>query len=219
MLSPQERKRTAYHEAGHAVVAAASGHSEQVHRVSILARSRSLGATTVQDAERAVLTRSELVAQITVALGGVAAEELVFGEPSTGAEDDVERATDLAVDIVSRYGMDSRIGRVRLAGKAADAFLGGEVPLRSISGTTHQEMDDEIKRIVSDAEARAADLLERHRPILDTLAARLEAEETLEGPELDNVLSLVRPEVALFGDDFEPVTPPSRNGRRSTKVH
>jgi cell division protease FtsH len=218
MLSPEERKRLAYHEAGHCVVAAASGHGESVHRVSILARSRSLGVTTMQDAERSVLTQSELTAQITVALGGLAAEELVFGEPSTGAENDLEEATDTARDMIARYGMNPRLGRARLAGKAADAFLGGELPLGPIAGQTHQEMDTEIRRAIADAETRAADLLEQHRAVLDTLAARLEAEETLEGPDLDSLLALVRPEVSLFGTETPPPAP-SRNGRRPAKVH
>jgi cell division protease FtsH len=218
MLSPEERKRTAYHEAGHCVVAAASGRVDSVHRVSILARARTVGTTSMEDTERALLTASELNAQLTVALAGLAAEELVFGEASTGAENDLEQATDTARDIVTRYGMNPRIGRARLAGKAADAFIGGELPLGPMSGQTHQDMDSEIKRMLSDAESRATDLLEQHRDVLHTLAARLEAEETLEGPDLESVLALVRPEVSLFGGDFAPEQAPSRNGRRPAKV-
>jgi cell division protease FtsH len=219
MLTPEERKRTAYHEAGHCVVAAASGRADSVSRVSILTRSRTVGATTMQDVEASLLTRSQLGAQLVVALGGLAAEELVFGEPSTGAENDLEQATDVARDMVTRYGMAPRLGRARLAGKASDGFLGGTLPMGPISGATHQELDAEVTRIIADAETRAADLLDAHRDVLDLLAARLEAEETIEGADLETVLALVRPEVALFGGDFEPAVKPSRNGRRPAKVH
>jgi cell division protease FtsH len=221
MLSPEERKRTAYHEAGHAVVAAASGHADTVHRVSIHVRSKAVGSTTMTEAEKSLLTQSELTAQLTVALGGIAAEELVFGEPSTGAENDLEQATDTARDMVARYGMNARLGRARLVGKASDAYIGGEIPLAAISGGTHQEMDNEIRALIADAEAKATDLIERHRAVLDALAARLEAEETLEGPDLDSVLSLVRPEVSLLGImTGTPITKKSsRNGRAPAQVH
>jgi cell division protease FtsH len=218
MLSPEERKRTAYHEAGHCVVAAASGRAESVHRVSIHVRGKAVGSTSVTDAERSLLTQSELNQQLTIALGGIAAEELVFGEPSTGAENDLEQATDTARDMVARYGMSPRLGRPRLVGKNSEAFLNGEIPLAAISGLTHQEIDTEVRALVADAEARATDLLDKHRGVLDTLAARLEAEETLEGPDLDAVLALVRPEVALLGTLVAPPAPRS-NGRTRAKVH
>jgi cell division protease FtsH len=217
MLSPEERKRTAYHEAGHCVVAAASGQADSVHRVSILARSRSLGTTSMQDAERALLTQSELIGQLTVAMSGLAAEELVFGEPSTAAESDLEQATATARDIVARYGMNSRLGRARLVGKAADAFLGGELPMGSISGQTHRDVDAEIKQLLDDAETRSTELLEQHREVLDALAGRLEVEETLEGPDLEAALALVRPEVSLFGGKTLSAPAP-RNARRVVKA-
>jgi cell division protease FtsH len=218
MLSPEERKRTAYHEAGHCVVAAASGRGDQVHRVSIHVRGKAVGSTSVTDAERSLLTQSELKESLTIALGGIAAEELVFGEPSTGAENDLEQATDTARDMVARYGMSAKLGRPRLVGKNSEAFLNGDIPLAPISGMTHQEMDAEVRALVADAESRATDLLDKHRMVLDTLAARLEAEETLEGPNLEDILSLVRPEVALLGALVAPPAPRS-NGRGRAKVH
>jgi cell division protease FtsH len=220
VLSPEERKRTAYHEAGHAVVAAASGRAEQVHRVSIHMRSRAIGAVTMTDDERSLFTQSELAAQLAVALGGIAAEEMVFGEPSTGAENDLEQATDTARDMVARYGMNPRLGRSRLVGRASDAFLNGEIPLAPISAGTHQEMDNEIRSLIADAEARATDLIEAHRDVLDALAGRLEVEETLEGPDLEDLLALVRPEVSLVGNlKGDPVPAPRSNGRSRAKVH
>ncbi|HYP24861.1 MAG TPA: ATP-dependent zinc metalloprotease FtsH [Actinomycetota bacterium] len=197
VLSPEERKRAAFHEAGHAIVAAASGRLEQVHRVSILARGRSLGTIALQGDDSALQTRSELVGGIVIALGGIAAEMLLFGEPSTGAEDDLQFATDQAMDVVGRFGMGER--RRRLLARAQDELLGETASLGPVSALTHQEMEAEVDRLIAEAEEEAAALLTRHRDVLGALAERLEAEETIEGPDLESILALVRPEVTLFG--------------------
>jgi cell division protease FtsH len=215
MLSPEERKRIAYHESGHCVVAAAAGRLDTIHRVSIVARSRSMGATSVERDESELFTVSQLTGQLVVGMAGIAAEQLVFGEGSTGSEHDLESATGIARDMIGRYGLNPRLGRARLVGHGADAFLGGDLPLGPVSGQTHQEMDLEIRRALEEAEASAAELLGKHRDVLDVLAARLEAEETLEGPELEGLLALVRPEVSLFGADLDlEEIPTARNGRR-----
>ena len=113
MLTPEERKRAAYHESGHVVVAAATGRTEQIHRVSILAQGRNIGSTSFRsDSEDLMLTRSHLHNRLMVHLGGVASEELVFGEPSTGAEDDLKSASDLARDIVARWRGNRGLHRV-----------------------------------------------------------------------------------------------------------
>lgn len=200
MLTPEERKRAAYHESGHVIVAAASGRLEDALRVSILAAGRAVGsAVTGADAEMVLRTRSQLQARLAVHLAGLAAEELVFGEPSTGAEHDLEQATDLARDLVARYGMSERLGRARLLAKDVDAFLEADVALGAVSGQTHQDVDTEIRRLLEEAEREASGLLVIHRESLDTLAARLEVEETLEGAELESLIAMVRPEVELFG--------------------
>lgn len=198
LLSPEERKRAAFHESGHAIVAAASGRLDQVHRVSILARGRGIGMTNVQQASEAVLlTRDQLNSQLVTAMGGLASEELVFGVPSTGAEQDLEQATDLARDMIGRFGMGSR--RRRLLTKEGEAFLGDELAVGQISAKTHQEMENEIDGLLEQAEQEARRVLEQYREVLDMLAGRLEREETLEGTDLESVLALVRPEVTLFG--------------------
>jgi cell division protease FtsH len=201
VLSPEERKRAAFHEAGHAIVAGAAGRLDEVHRVSVLARGRSLGIASLQRDDSSIQTRSELFSAIVVALGGMAAEVLLFGEPSTGAEDDLQFATDQAVDIVGRFGMGER--RRRLVARAEDAFLGDGTTLGHVSGLTHQEMEAEVDRLLAEAEEEATALLTRHRQVLAGLAERLEAEETIEGPALEAILALVRPEVALFGGLLE----------------
>jgi cell division protease FtsH len=218
ILSPEERKRIAHHESGHCIVAAASGRADDVHRVSILARSRSLGVTSVQDGDAALLTMSQLRSKLVTAFGGIAAEELVFSEASTGAENDLELATDIARDMIARYGM-GRLGRMRLLGKASDSFIDGDVPLGSISSQTQNAMDVEIQALLAEAEAEALEHLITHREVLDVLAERLESEETLEGPDLEAILTLVRPEVALFTRESSDDPRRATNGRRPARVH
>jgi cell division protease FtsH len=214
VLEPEERQRAAYHESGHALVAAASGRLEDVHRVTILARGRGLGMTSMQrETDAALLTRDQLLARLTTALAGIAAEELVFGMPSTGAEQDLADATELARDMVGRFGMGSR--RRRLMARESDSFLGDDPTLGQISAQTHHDMEVEIDELLARAEREASGLLEQHRQVLDTLATKLEAEETLEGADLDAIVALVRPEVALFGGLVEGV---SSNGRAGAEL-
>jgi cell division protease FtsH len=200
VLTEEERKRAAYHEAGHVVAAAATGTVGEVHRVSILARGHTLGTASIRaDSESALLTLSQLTDRLVVHVAGAAAEELVLGEASTGSERDFQQATALARDIVARYGLSPAVGRMRLLAKDVDAFLDGDVPLEAISGVAHQRLEEEMSRLLADAEAEAHRLLGAHRESLDALANRLETEETIEGPELDAMLALVRPEIELTG--------------------
>ncbi len=210
MLGPEERKRAAYHESGHVVAAAAAGSASDIHRVSILGRGRAVAGTRMRGAsEAAVLTRRQLAGRLVVTMAGIAAEEMIFGDPSTGAERDLEEATTLARDLAGRYGMSARLGRSRLLVHDVDEFLEGEVALGPVSGHVHQEFDLEVRTLLEEAEREATRVLGVHRETLDRLAARLEAEETLEGPELEGVLALVSPEVELFGG----LVSPSANGR------
>ena len=193
VLSDEERQRAAYHEAGHAIVAAATGHGSELHRVSILARGKSIGAASVRrESDSVLFTKTELFVQLVTSMGGLAAEELIFGEHSTGAEEDLLRATDTARDMVGRFGMGSK--RRRLLSPNADEYLSGESQLSEISDQTHQEMEEEIDRLLKEAEHEAARLLGAHRDILDELAERLAKEETLEGVHLQAVLDRLAPE-------------------------
>ncbi|MDQ3646349.1 MAG: ATP-dependent zinc metalloprotease FtsH, partial [Actinomycetota bacterium] len=147
VLSDAEKERAAYHEGGHAVVSTALGRSEDVHRVSILARGRGLGLATMRrDTDAILLTRSELFGQIITAMGGIASESLFLGEVSTGAEQDLEHATEVARDMVGRFGMGSR--RQRLLAKEVDEFLGNDVGLSQLSPQTHQDMEEEVDRLL-----------------------------------------------------------------------
>jgi cell division protease FtsH len=189
LLTEEERRRIATHEAGHAILAAATGHAEDVQRISVVARGGGLGSVQLgSDRDAVLFTRSQLHDQLATALSGRAAEELRFGEPSTGADADLEHATDLARDLVARHGMSERLGRVRLMARESDLYLGGGAALDRLSGLTHQEVDAEVRRLVDDAFTRATAILEGQRALLDRLVEQLLAEETLEGPDLELLL-------------------------------
>jgi cell division protease FtsH len=198
VLTPPERRRAAVHESGHAVVAAALGHHGDVHRVSILARGRGLGLTTMRlDAEAVLFTREELVDQLVVAMGGLAAEEQVLGQSSTGAEQDIEHATFLAREIIGRYGMSESLGRVRLLAHDADEYLGATLGLTAMSERTHEQFDDEVRRLLAGAEERSRAIVDTNRGVLDGLVETLLEREQLEGAALAEALVVVQsPEAA-----------------------
>jgi cell division protease FtsH len=184
LLGAEERRTVATHELGHALTALALRSSERVHKVSIVPRGiGALGYTLQRPSEdRHLLRRSELFARIAVLMGGRAAETLVFGEPSTGAADDIARATDLARDLVMRYGMDDDIGPVAYAGEAP-RFL--QTPFaseaaRAIGPQTAQAIDAAVRRVLDAAGARARDVLALNRALLDRAVALLLEHETLD---------------------------------------
>ncbi len=192
VLTDAERTRTAVHEAGHAIVAAANGLGDQVHRVSIVARGRGLGSVALgADRDAVLLTEDRLRAQLSVAISGRAAEELVCGTASTGSESDLEHATELARDMIGRYGLSEALGRVRLLAPHAEAYLGGSPGLDQLSDRLHEQFDDEVRRLVESAFTRATTTLGDHRAALDELVEQLLLAETLEGPALEKHLAPV----------------------------
>jgi cell division protease FtsH len=203
-MAPEERERVAYHEAGHAVVASALKLGEQVHRVSIVARGRGLGNSELApDADKVLMTRADLVNQMTVTMAGHAAEEVRFNEPSTAAESDIEKVTETARQMIGRYGMSSVLGLVRLVGKDADIYLGGESSMMTTAApATLQEFDVEVRQAVDMAHQRAVKILGEHRATLDRLVQRLLEVETLEGHDLE----------AFIGPAAPPARTEGRNG-------
>jgi cell division protease FtsH len=189
VLTEEERHRAAYHEIGHVVVAATLGRHEDVHRVTVLGRGRTIAAATFADKEATLLTRSALHKQLVATLGGIAAEELVFGEGSTGGEQDLEHATALARDMVTKYGMSDEVGPVRLMVKAGEGFLGDDSSLVELSPETQRDVEDAIRGMITNAQIEATTILQSHRRELDTLATRLDAEETLEDEVLQQALA------------------------------
>jgi cell division protease FtsH len=184
-LRKDEKKRVAYHEVGHALVAAMSAHSDPVHKISIVPRGRAALGFTMQrpPEDQFLLTRSELLDRIRGLLGGRAAEELVFGEVSTGAQNDLERATAMARQMVAVYGMSDRVGLPTCA-QRQPTFLGAqEFQLqRDCSEQTAREIDEEVREILSRAYEEARQLLTSSRDKLEEITAELLQRETIDGP-------------------------------------
>lgn len=189
LLTMDERRRVAYHESGHAIVAMLEGMGDQVHRLSIVARGRGLGSAQTQRQEGAeVLTHAQLEARLSTLMAGRETERLVFGDISTGAEADLTEATRVARDMVGRYAMTNAFGGMRLLAEAGEDFLGGTLAVGPISGSVHSAMDAEIKRILETAAARASGHVTQHRGRVDLIANELLAHESLEGAALSALL-------------------------------
>jgi cell division protease FtsH len=214
VLAPEERQRIAVHEAGHAIVAAAVGQAESVHRISVLTRGRSSGQTRTTTADILVRTADDLYGELVATLAGRAAEQLVLGSVSTGAEDDLEMASSLASDMVGRYGMSGRVGPRRLLASDADGFLGGKSGLGDLAPRALDAYDEELERLLHAAEAEARRRLGANRDVFDRLAAELASAETLEGPALEIFLYAVPHEPPRL---TTPSAPANANGARSTR--
>ncbi len=186
VMSEKEKAITAFHEAGHALVGHLLPHCDPVHKVSIVARGRALGWTqSMPIEERFTQTRAELRDRLAMFLGGRAAEALVFEEISTGAMDDIERATKLARAMVTDYGMSDRLGPRHIGGRSDEPFVGRD----AAGGTTLSDdmatiVDEEVQALLTEAEQRATELLTTRRDVLDRLAARLIEIETIDEDEL-----------------------------------
>ena len=190
-MNAWEKQTVAIHEAGHALVASLLPNADPVHKVTIVPRGRALGYTIQRPIEdRYLLSQSELRARLAVMLGGRAAEALTFDEVSTGASDDLARATDLARRMVTEFGMSEALGPVRLAGDPQAAYLG---QLAGLDGRVSQEtaarVDAETRRLVEEALGQASALLGSHRAVLDRLGARLCEHETVNGSEVTAMLA------------------------------
>jgi cell division protease FtsH len=195
LMSRQDRERIAYHEGGHAILGLVVPGADPVHRVSIVPRGQALGVTYQRpDADRYNFPESYLRARIVGMLGGRAAEEIVYGTRTTGAENDIEQATSLARNMVTRWGMSDRLGMVQLAPREnpylnrMDSGLIGTGP--QFSEETARAIDSEVHRIIEDGHAEAHRLLEEHRAALDALADALLARETLDEHEILEVTGL-----------------------------
>jgi cell division protease FtsH len=212
LLSRQDRERIAYHEGGHAILGLVVPGADPVHRVTIVPRGQALGVTYQRpDADRYNFPESYLRARIIGMLGGRAAEEIVYGTKTTGAESDIEQATQLARDMVTRWGMSDRLGMVQLAPRA-NPYLAGRSGMEGFGGSrpfseeTAQAIDAEVHRIISESHDEARRLLEVHRAALDTLADALLARETLDELEILAVTGLSRVPASDIGQGVRLVT-------------
>ena len=193
-LNPEEKRIVAYHEAGHAVLAELLANADPVHKATILPTGMALGATQqLPVEERHLQQRPRLDDALAVRLGGRAAEELVFGVPSTGAQDDLTAATELAGCMVRKWGMSDEVGQMAW-GPRGPVFLGEElIHTRDYSDETARVIDREISRILGQQAHRARSVLQDHRPALDEVAAALVAHETLEGNEIEAIIAQEHP--------------------------
>ncbi|OBB68234.1 ATP-dependent zinc metalloprotease FtsH [Mycobacterium sp. 852014-50255_SCH5639931] len=205
IISEQEKKITAYHEGGHTLAAWAMPDIEPIYKVTILARGRTGGhAVAVPEEDKGLRTRSEMIAQLVFAMGGRAAEELVFREPTTGAVSDIEQATKVARAMVTEFGMSSKLGAVKYGTEHGDPFLGRTMGTQAdYSHEVARDIDDEIRKLIEAAHTEAWEILTEYRDVLDTLAGELLEKETLHRAELEGIFADVekRPRLTMF-DDF-----------------
>ncbi len=201
IMSDEDKRVTAYHEGGHALVAVLTAGSDPVHKVTIIPRGMSLGLTqTLPEEDRYNLTQKQMLAMIKHAMGGRAAEELVFDHLSTGASNDLLQATRMAREMICRFGMSEAIGPVSYDDDSGDVFLGRDlVTRRNYSEKTAEQIDAEVKRLLSQLYAEAKAVLAENRPTLDRIAEALLERETLETSDLKRLVD---------GQPLPPLPPP-----------
>jgi len=201
IISEKEKAITAYHEAGHALVARCLKNTDPVHKISIVARGMMGGYTRLLPTEdRYFWTRSQFKDSLSVSLGGLTAEELVFNERTTGAESDIEHGTKIARKMVMEFGMSDRLGPRAFGRKEELVFLGRELSeQRNYSEKVAEEIDDEIHSLIENAHQAARDVLEQNRAKLVQIAERLIEEESLEGEALEQLFNAPVPAEELAG--------------------
>lgn len=194
IISEAEKKNTAYHEAGHALVAKLIPGTDPIHKVSIIPRGRALGVTQQLPLDdRYTYSRDYLVKTLNVLLGGRAAEEIALHHMTTGAGNDLERATELARRMVTEWGMSEKLGPLTFGKKDEQIFLGREIAKhKDYSEKTAEEIDDEVRRLVTEAYEGSKRLLQENYDLLDALAKRLLEKETIEGHEIDKLIEEAR---------------------------
>ena len=190
-LSQDEKHRVAYHESGHTLIAKLVPTAEPVHKVSIIPRGiGALGYTLqVPEREKFLATKNEILDQIAILLGGRVAEEIIFADVSTGAQNDLERSSELARNMVCAYGMSEKLGTITFGKKQTSMFLGTDYgEQKNYSEETARQIDAEVKLIVENSYGRVKELMSKHRNILNSLAAQLEEKEVLSGEEVDVII-------------------------------
>jgi len=195
LISDGEKRVIAYHEGGHALVAHALPKTDPVHKISIIPRGRALGYTlTLPTEDRFLVARSELTDELAMLLGGRAAEEMIFADPTTGAANDIERATMIARQMVTEYGMSDALGPMRFGQPQGEVFLGRDIGHSpDYSDKVAATIDEEVRRLIQWAHEVAREILETNRAVLDHLAADLIVNETLETERVQQIFNEVRP--------------------------
>ncbi len=202
IISEEEKKVTAIHEAGHALLAVVLPHADPIHKVTIIPRGMALGVTMqLPEGDKFNYTRDYLMDQIAILLGGRLAEELTNGGMTTGAGNDLERSTELARKMVCEWGMSDAMGPLTFGKKEEQIFLGREIAQhQDYSEDTAIRIDHEIKRFVTTNYERAKTMIELHRPALDKIAEELLAREVLDADQVRKIIE---------GEALEPLKPPA----------
>ena len=206
IISDEEKKVTAYHESGHVLVAKIVPEADPVHKVTIIPRGRALGVTTYLPIdEKHTYSREYLLAMITYALGGRAAEKIIFRKFTTGAGNDIEKATNIARKMVCEWGMSDRLGPLTWGENEQEIFLGREITKhRNYSEKTAIEIDDEIRSVVLGCMTRAEEIINENRESLDRLASALLEREILDSEDIDK---------AIKGEELSPFVKPNGDGK------
>ena len=193
LMGEKEKRVIAYHEGGHTIVGHALPHADPVHKVSIIPRGRALGWTlTLPTEDKYLISRGELIDQLAMMLGGRVAEEITIGDFTTGASDDISRATATAKDMVTQYGMSAKLGPMTFGQKDSQPFLGRDFGHQAdYSGEVAVEIDSEIRALIDEAHDEALEILVANRAVLEELADKLMQQETVEREELAEVLAKV----------------------------
>jgi cell division protease FtsH len=209
VMSEKERLVTAYHELGHAIVGHVLPHTDPVHKISIISRGQALGYTiSLPTEDKFLTTRAELTDTMAMTLGGRAAEEIIFGEVTTGASNDLEKVTETAKQMVMRYGMSDRLGPRVFGHDRSQPFLGREFSAEpDYSDEIAREIDDEIRRVVEEAHQTAKDVLTEHREAMDTISRILLERETIDSEQFEALLEGAG-EDEVFGEEEEETKPP-----------
>jgi cell division protease FtsH len=208
LLSEEERKITAYHELGHAIVGYYLEHTDEVHKISIISRGQALGYTiSLPREDRYLTTKTALMEQLAMTLGGRAAEELVFHEVTTGAANDLEKVTSIAKQMIMRYGMSEKLGP-RVLGRNHDMpFLGREMGNEpDYSEEIAREIDDEIRRVIEEAHELAVTTLKTHMDELHRISGLLIERETIDKDQFERLLA-GEDEASIFPDEAKPEEP------------
>jgi cell division protease FtsH len=198
LLSEKERKIIAYHEGGHALVGHALPNADPVHKITIIPRGRALGYTASAPTEdKFLVSRVELMDQLAMLLGGRTAEELVFHEPTTGAANDIEKASQIARGMVTEYGMSERLGARKFGNNDGEPFLGREMShSRDYSEEIASAIDEEVRTLIEAAHDEAWEILVQYRDVLDNLVLQLMEHETLSRDRVLDIFSTVRKRVS-----------------------
>jgi cell division protease FtsH len=213
VMSEEERRNTAYHESGHALVAKLLPKSDPVHKVTIIPRGRALGVTMqLPEQDRYAYDREYLLNRIAVLFGGRIAEEVFMHQMTTGASNDFERATQMARDMVTRYGMSDTLGPMVYGENEGEVFLGRSITThKNVSEATMQKVDGEIKRIIDEQYGLARRLIEENRSKVEAMTQALLEWETIDSDQIDDIMAGRKPRPPKPGQSTAP-TPPASGG-------